>query len=167
MTRLPRLLALGMIPVALGLSGCVTTPQGPDHPEAKLYDASTDATALVDAALERAGSHGHKVLIVMGANWCHDSLAFAGWSETPRIAALLAENYETVFVNVGLPQSGDGHNLHIARRFGLDGVEGTPTVLVVNAAGETLNLDTAPTWRNTATRSEAEIYDELAALAAL
>lgn len=165
MNRFARILGIAVLPIAL--SACATTPDAPTYPEAKLYVASSDATAMVDAALERAGANGHKVLLVMGANWCHDSLAFAGWTETPRIAALLAENYETVFVNIGLPQSGDGHNLHIARRFGLDGVEGTPTVLVLASDGTPLNLDTAATWRNTATRNEAEIYDELAVLAAL
>lgn len=161
-----RLLVLAMLGGPFALSACATTPVSTtNHPEARLYDASIDATALVDAALERATANGNKVLIVMGANWCHDSRAFAGWTRTPRLAALLAEKYETVFVDVGMPRTGDGHNLHIARRFGLEGLEGTPTVLVLAADGTPLNLDTAPSWRNTATRTEDDIFAELAALA--
>lgn len=163
-----RLLAFALSGAMMGMSACATVPHdAADHPEARLYDASADATSLVDAALERSEASDHKVLVVLGANWCHDSRAFAGWTETPRIGALLAEQYETVFVNVGMPQTGDGHNLHIARRFGLEGVEGTPTVLVLAPDGTPLNLATAPTWRNTATRSEDAIYAELAELAAL
>jgi thiol-disulfide isomerase/thioredoxin len=105
------------------------------------------------------------VLLVMGANWCHDSRALAGWLETPRFAALVAERYELVFVNVGMPQTGDGHNLDIAKRFGLADFPGTPALLVLTPEGALVNADTATSWRNAATRSEDAIYAELAALA--
>lgn len=131
------------------------------HPEARLYDASIDATAAVDAAFNRAEEKGVDVLLVLGANWCHDSRAFAGWTETPRIGGLIAAKYEMVFINVGMPQTGDGHNLHIARRFGFESLEGTPTVLIVSARGDVRNRDTAKSWRNAASRSEDDIYQEL------
>ncbi|MEP2735652.1 MAG: thioredoxin family protein [Erythrobacter sp.] len=137
----------------------------PDHPEAKLYDASIDATAAVDAALTKAQARGVNVLLVLGANWCHDSRAFAGWSETEKIGGLIAERYELLFINVGMPQTDDGHNLHIADRFELGELEGTPTVVVLSPDGKVLNRETAKSWRNTASRSEDEIYDELALLA--
>lgn len=136
-----------------------------DYPEAESYTVSADASADVDAALERAGASGKRVLLIMGANWCHDSRALAGWLESERIAALVKREYELVFVNVGMPQSGDGHNLDIAKRFGVDDLPGTPNLLVLTAQGELVNGDTATTWRNAARRNEAAIYDELAALA--
>jgi hypothetical protein len=119
----------------------------------------------VDAALARAGANGKRVLLVLGANWCHDSRALAGWLETPRFAALTAERYEVVFVNVGMPQTGDGHNLDVARRFGLAEVPGTPALLVLTAEGSAVNLDTAASWRNAGTRSEDAILAELTVLA--
>ena len=64
-----------------------------------------------------------------------------------------------------MPQSGDGHNLHIARRFGVDDLPGTPNLLVLSSDGTLLNRDTATTWRNAASREGDAIYDELAALA--
>ncbi|MBX7459064.1 thioredoxin family protein [Qipengyuania sp. 1NDH17] len=153
--------------LALSLAACTTTPQvaTPSHPEAKSYAVSEDAGADVDAALERAMASGKHVLLVMGANWCHDSRALAGWLETPRFKELVEAEYELVFVNVGLPQTGDGHNLDIAHRFGLEKPEGTPNVLVLTPFGTLVNADTATTWRNAASRSEDEIYDGLAALA--
>jgi len=102
---------------------------------------------------------------VMGGNWCHDSRALAGWLETPRFTALVAERYELVFVNVGLPQTGDGHNLAVPRRFGLTELPGTPALLVLTADGKPVNIDTAAGWRNAASRSEDAIYSELVALA--
>ena len=151
--------------LALALSACATTPPAPAYPEAKSYAVTPDAMGDVDAALARASANGKRVLLVMGANWCHDSRALAGWLETPRLSALVADRYELVFVNVGLPQTGDGHNLAIAERFGLEGFPGTPALLVLTADGQLVNADTAQSWRNAATRSEDAILAELAALA--
>jgi thiol-disulfide isomerase/thioredoxin len=156
--------------LALTLAACASAPaprsaSAEVHPEARVYDVRPDAAGDVDAALARAAANGKRVLLVMGANWCHDSRALAGWLETPRFAALVAERYELVFVNVGMPQSGDGHNLDIARRFGLADFPGTPAVLVLTAEGQLVNPDTAASWRNAASRSEDAILAELTALA--
>jgi thiol-disulfide isomerase/thioredoxin len=154
--------------IALALPACATmpdTPAAPAPPEAKAYIVTPDAMGDVDAALAQAAAKGKRVLLVMGANWCHDSRALAGWLETPRFAALVAERYELVFVNVGMPQSGDGHNLAIARRFGLADFPGTPALLVLTADGTLINPDTAASWRNAGTRSEDAIFSELTVLA--
>lgn len=153
--------------LALAMAACAGGPEvaAPARPDAKSYAVSPNAMADVDAALTRAAASGKRVLVVFGANWCHDSTALAGWLETPRFAALLAERYELVLVNVGLPQSGDGHNLDVARRFGLAEMKGTPALLVLTADGSAVNLATAASWRNAASRSEEAIYAELAALA--
>ena len=152
---------------AAALAGCTSVPQtnAPSHPEARAFDASRDASAEVDAALERAMTSGKHVLLVMGANWCHDSRALAGWLETPRFRQLIADEYELVYVNIGMPQTGDGHNLEIASRFGLEELPGTPNLLVLTPFGTLVNADTATSWRNAASRSEDDIYDELARLA--
>lgn len=135
------------------------------QPEAHAYAVSPDAMADVDTALTRAATNGKRVLLVMGANWCHDSRALAGWLKTPRFAALVAEHYELVFVNVGVPQTGDGHNLGIAQRFGLADFPGTPALLVLTADGQLVNADTAQSWRDAANRSEDTIFAELLVLA--
>lgn len=152
--------------LALALAGCAAVSDaGPPHPEARAYAVTPDASADVDAALARAAASGKRVLLVMGANWCHDSRALAGWLEAPRFAALVAERYEVVFVDVGSPQTGEGRNLDIARRFGLAELSSTPALLVLTADGRAVNLDTAASWRNAASRSEDAIYAELASLA--
>ncbi|QDH33008.1 thioredoxin family protein [Porphyrobacter sp. YT40] len=153
--------------LALGLAACATTPEtaAPAHPEARSYAVTPDAMADVDAALARAAAADKRVLLVMGGNWCHDSRALAGWLETERFAALIAERYEVVYVDVGVPQTGEGRNLDIARRFGLAEMTGTPALLVLDSGGTALNLETAASWRNAASRSEDAIFDELAALA--
>ena len=154
--------------LALALAACAGAgPAIRTHgPQALAYEAAADASGAVDAALARANANGKRVLLVLGANWCHDSTALAGWLETPRFAALVAQSYEVAFVNVGMPQTGDGHNLDIARRFGLAELPGTPALLVLTADGKAVNLDTAASWRNAASRSEDAIFAELTTLAA-
>jgi hypothetical protein len=153
--------------LALMLAACASVPQqaAAPHPEARLYAADADAMADVDAALARAAVSGKRVALVLGANWCHDSRALAGWLETPRFAALVTARYELVFVDVGMPQTGEGRNLDIARRFGLAEIKGTPALLVLEADGRAVNLESAAKWRNAASRSEDAIYAELVALA--
>jgi hypothetical protein len=153
--------------LALALAACATTPDSaaPARPDARSYAVTTNAMGDVDAALARAAGNGKRVLVVLGANWCHDSTALAGWLETPRFAALAAERYELVFVNVGMPQTGDGHNLAVPQRFGLAEIKGTPALLVLTTEGKAVNLDTAAGWRNAASRSEEAILTELTALA--
>lgn len=160
-----------VIAAPLALAGC-TTPAGnpvgaqvPAHPEATSYLVTENPMAQVDAALARAAAEDTRLLLVMGANWCHDSRALAGWLGTERFTALLDEHFELVFVNIGLPQTGDGHNLDIARRFGLEELPGSPNVLVVTPEGTLVNPDTATIWRDAASRSEDAIYTELAELA--
>jgi len=147
------------------LAACAPLQAEPQaaHPEARAYDKGADANTELDAALARAAASGKRTIVVMGANWCHDSRALAGWFETPRFRSLLAERYETVFVDVGEPQTGDWRNADIARRFGIDSQENTPMVIMVSPGGARENsIEDAKSWRNAASRSEDEIYDYLA-----
>jgi hypothetical protein len=128
------------------------------NPEAKPFGHPGRAQHDIVAALSRAAANRHRVIVVFGANWCHDSRALAGWFATPRFHDMLAPKYEIVWVDVGRKDK----NLDLARRFGLAGIVGTPTVLIVDAAGKPLNLADAPTWRNAASRSGDAIYDYFA-----
>lgn len=139
-----------MIPASAARAESAATEQ----PEARPFDAAADAEAAVDAALARALVADKKVILVMGANWCHDSCGLAGWFAEPRFAAMLDAKYELVYVDVGHKD----RNLDIARRFGVDEIRGTPTVLVLSSRGELLNPRSAPKWRNAASRDEDDIF---------
>jgi thiol-disulfide isomerase/thioredoxin len=123
--------------------------------EPRPYDALADAHEDVKLTLAAAEEAGKMSLIVMGANWCHDSRGLAAQFEKERFQTLLDEHYSLVYVDVGQKN----RNIDIAQRFGVDNIVGTPTVFVVSSMGEVLNLDTAPTWRNAASRTEDEIFD--------
>ena len=153
---------------ALALAGCGGAGGGVSSasaPSAAMYDESADASADVEAALARAQASGKRVLLAMGANWCSDSRALAGWLESPRFQALIEDKYELVFVDIGARGHGRGRNLDIAERYGLDGVTGLPNLLVLTPDGTLVNGESAKSWRNAEKRSGDAIYAELVALA--
>lgn len=158
-----------VISTSLALTACASGPASapipPLKPEARSYLVSENPSADVETALRRAKESGKRVLLVMGANWCSDSRALAGWLGSDRFTPLINEKYELVFVNIGMPRTGDGHNLGVARRFGLPELPGLPNVLVLTADGVLVNASTATSWRNAESRSGDAIYAELAALA--
>ena len=152
-----------LIAATLALSACALHSHAGEghaaaHAEPRPFDAARNASADVDAALARARDEGKLALVVMGGNWCHDSRAFAAALEREDTARLIADHYALVWVDVGRKTE----NQHIARRFGLPGTPGTPTVVVARPDGTVLNPDTAPTWRNAASRDVEAIHAELA-----
>ncbi|MEO5492723.1 MAG: thioredoxin family protein [Sphingomonas sp.] len=124
------------------------------NPEAKPFGHPDRAQRDVAAAMARASANGHRIILVFGANWCHDSRTLAGWFATPRFREMLAGKYEIVWIDVGQKDK----NLDLARRFGLNGIMGTPTVLIVDAGSKPSNLADAPGWRNASTRTGDAIF---------
>ncbi len=123
------------------------------------FDPARDAAADLDAALASARTSGKHVLVVFGGGWCHDSLALVDALTAPRAAASMASRYETVWVDV--PYSLDARAIPVAQRLGLGDVTGTPTVLILRPDGSPVNLDSAPGWRNAASRKPAAILRAL------
>lgn len=127
------------------------------HGEVLAFEAinEADASRVVDAAITQARETGKQALIVMGTNKCHDSRALATYFEEPEFKTLIKSHYILEYIDVGWKTD----NLHIANGFGLDGIKGTPTVVIVNGEGDVQNLDEAPTWRNAASRNKDNVYD--------
>jgi hypothetical protein len=126
-----------------------------DHPEARPFEESANAGEQLDAALARALLADKRVILVLGANWCHDSRGLAGWFSQARFDEMLEAKYEIVYVDAGHRD----RNIDIARRFGLKSIKGTPTVLVLSSSGVLLNRQSAPKWRDAASREEDDIFE--------
>lgn len=132
------------------------------HPEASPFDAARDAGTDVDTALAKGQAEDKITLVVMGANWCHDSRALAGWFTTDAdISEVLERDFVVTYVDVAQKN----RNIDIAQRFGIESIVGTPTMIMVAPDGTVLNRETAVTWRNSASRSKAEIQQVLEAVA--
>lgn len=117
--------------------------------------------ADVDAALARAKQSDKRVLLVLGANWCHDSRGFAGYVERPEFAKLIERSFELVYVDVGRRD----RNLDVGARFGAPQLFGTPTILVLTGDGKLLNADTMHEWRTAASKPYESVVGYFTAFA--
>ena len=152
----------GAVKAGAGVAGAAVdaaTPGG-GHDEhhdddPRPFDASADAMMDVDIALTAAQASGRNVLLALGGNWCHDSRGLAAKFQEPALAAVIAESYELVWVDVGYRD----RNLDVAKRFGVDALYGTPTILILSPEGELLNADTVHDWRT----ADSIPYDEVLA----
>ncbi|WP_439105875.1 thioredoxin family protein [Congregibacter sp.] len=102
--------------------------------EISAYVDSDDPMEDVQRGLERAKLSGKLLLVVMGAQWCHDSRGLVEKFADPRVAAVLAANYETVFVDVGYFKDLRA----LSQRFAQAHYFATPTVMIINADSERL-----------------------------
>jgi hypothetical protein len=132
---------------AFGLAG------DPEREIRDAFDPEASAMAEVDAALARADARGANAIVVLGANWCHDSRGLAWRFTQPEVAPLIAQSYELVYVDVGFRDK----NLDVARRFGVEEIRGTPTVLVLSPEGALLNADSVERWRTASLASLGEV----------
>lgn len=99
-----------------------------------VYQPSDDPMADVQRAIDAAQSADKLLLVVMGAQWCHDSRGLAEKFSDPEMAQLLDEYYETVFLDVGYYKDLRA----ISQRFDQPHYFATPTVMIINAENEQL-----------------------------
>jgi len=126
--------------------------------EPRPFDSEANAWADLNTTLMAAKTNGKMSLVVMGANWCHDSRGLAShFEDTEFRTQYIDPYYEQVYIDVGEKD----RNIDIAHKFGLEAIVGTPTVFFVTSDGDVLNLDDATGWRNSASRSREDIIASL------
>lgn len=149
--------------LAAGLAACSPEPEETNLSDLQVtaidepYSAEADAHGDLDAAFERAQARGTRVLVKFGGNWCPDCRIFAGMLELAPVAAYAGEHYEIVAVDVGRYE----RNMDVVARFGLEELEGVPTVIITNADGKIINTGTAAEWRTARERNPQDVLDYL------
>jgi hypothetical protein len=114
-------------------------------PDGRLFQPSTDPLADVQQALGRAGDGDRLALVVVGANWCHDSRALASRLHREPLAELIQQHYELVFVDVGYLNKGRD----VLQQFGAAHFYATPTVLIIHPSnGQLVNDEDRHIWGN-------------------
>ena len=119
----------------------------------KLYLASDDPMADLAAGIDAAKDSNRLLLVVMGANWCHDSRALASRLYKKPLSTTVNENYEILFVDVGYLEKGK----EVINSLGTPVYYATPTVLIVDAdTGLVINNKNRHQWANAANISMEE-----------
>ena len=140
-SRFPGLVALL---VFLGVLAADASAADTD-PDGALYQPSADVLADVQVAIDNARDNDRRALIVLGANWCHDSRALAKRLHRSPLSEVVAEHYELVLVDVGFYENGRD----VVQRFGVPHYYATPTVLIVDpSTGQIVDNEERHMWGN-------------------
>ena len=139
------LLGVGMS----NMSGALAAEEVPEAKSAAkpgtLFQPSGDSMAAVAATLDIARENNKLMLVVMGANWCHDSRALASRLDKEPLRSLVNEHYETIFVDVGYLDKGKD----VITSLGAPVYYATPTVLIVDpVSGQLVNEHNRHQWGN-------------------
>ena len=102
--------------------------------EVELFLPSEDVMKDLEGTLARAKASNKLALIVLGADWCHDSRALVNNLNNPAMKGLIADNYETTLIDVEFFE----HGLDVVQRFGQPTIFATPTVLIIDPTSEKL-----------------------------
>ncbi len=88
----------------------------------------------VDKVIALAKKNNKLALIVMGANWCHDSRSLARNLFAPKVKKVIDTHYELLFINVGFMEKVK----NVITRFGMPVIYSTPTALIIEPNSELL-----------------------------
>ena len=126
MLRARYLLALLMVLIIAGLAVAAEQP---------LYDEKADAHQQVSAALAKAARAGKNIILIFGANWCPDCHALDAQMHKGDLAALIAEDFVIVNVDVGRHDK----NLDLAEKYKIPIEHGIPALAVLDQHGKILH----------------------------
>jgi thioredoxin 1 len=113
----------------LGAAGCETIPAGDPRP----YDGKADPKAAIAQALAE-NPQRKPVLLTFGANWCSDSRALERHYRSQPLAGTLEQEFRVVHVDVGRFH----RNSDVVERYGNPTDKGIPSVVLLDAEGNTL-----------------------------
>ena len=135
--------------------------------ERKFFIETADDSAMLEAELAKAKAAGKLTVIVFGADWCHDSRSLAKVLTSPAFTDEFGARFAVIFVDVGVPQAGQGRNLDLVKRYGVKNLKGTPAMFVISPKGKRINSKKdAVGWRNADSRKPEEVLDWFRKLAA-
>lgn len=114
----------------------------------------------VNEAVNRAADERKPLLLILGADWCHDSRALAGYFDTPEVKKA-AQSFEVLSVDVGyLEDKSDW-----LQQFAYPAYFATPTVLAIDPVSKTvLNRESLVKWQSAHNESALILADYLSSM---
>jgi hypothetical protein len=121
-----------------------------------VYTPSNTPKEQVETALAKAKAENKYALIVLGAQWCHDSVGLAARFSSDEMQSILSERFVTQFIDVGYFED----LRDITNLVAYPNYFATPTVMIVNPVTNTIeNIDSMTIWQS-ADSVEMETYIE-------
>jgi thioredoxin 1 len=126
---------------------------------AKLYPEPARASADIAAAVAQAAREGKHVLVDFGGDWCTDCKVLDVNMRKPENAAILAQRYVVVHVNVG--DKGIKENFDVARRYGVPLEKGVPALAVLDGHGDAIYAQRSGEFENMRAMDPVSVHDFL------
>jgi hypothetical protein len=150
-----RLLSTVVLLIGLGLLAGNASAAETD-PDGSLFQPSDNPLADVQRAISTAGLTERRALVVLGANWCHDSRALAARLHQSPLADVIQQHYELVMVDVGFYEQGR----EVVQAFGVPQFYATPTVLIIDpGSGQVVDDEDRHMWGDAYRISMSESVD--------
>lgn len=150
--------------VLIGVSTCPAPGLAAAEPpkaaarDAGYFPAEPNADFILETAVADARESGKLAVVVFGADWCHDSRFLAQVLTSAEFAEAYGKRFAVTFIDVGKPQTGEGHNLDLVAGLGVRDLKSTPALFVLNGLGKPLNsARDAVSWRTAEKRGKAAI----------
>ncbi len=110
-----------------------------------VYTAHDNPLQQAKDTLQKAKTNNKLALIVLGAEWCHDSVGLASTFSMPEMQAILSAQFETQFIDVGYLED----RREVTNLVGYPNYFATPTVLIVNPdTNQVMNVQSLRTWQS-------------------
>jgi hypothetical protein len=136
--------------------------QGSSIDSGELYWPSGDVMSEIEKATSTARLEGQLVLVIMGANWCHDSRALASRIYEEPLSTVIEQHYQVVFVDVAYLDRGRD----VISSIGPPVYYATPTVLILDpVSGMLVNENNRHQWGGAASISmtdSVEYFQQMA-----
>ena len=144
--------------IVLGASFIPSAVAADDMPVLPEYQYLPSNSVLEEINQKRnaAISNNKRLMVVFGAEWCHDSRGLSHRFSTPKMNALLQQQYEIVFVDVGYLSTG----FEAIKQLNQPIYYGTPAVLIVDPKTNTLLNESSIMHWTSADSLELAEYNE-------
>ncbi|WP_421132404.1 thioredoxin family protein [Alteromonas sp. A079] len=115
----------------------------PDTDVIYQYIPEENAVAALFDSRQHAIENNKRLLVVLGAQWCHDSRGLAAQFSSEPMQEIIQNDYEVKFIDVGLLED----RRAITTQFNYPTYYATPTVMVIDPQTNTLlNADSMDKW---------------------
>lgn len=102
---------------------------------------------------QQAAEDGKDLMLVLGANWCHDSTALLEQFNQPQFQQQLKQHYQVQIIDVSYFERG----YDLVKAYGEPIYYGTPTVMIIDAGtGDIKNFAGWQHWTNASQHSVGE-----------